>query len=82
MVDTDSQLITAVAVTARQRSGQPGGAGTGGTERGQTPACRLQEAMGDAAYGDGATRQTFARCGPQAGSPGARPARPEALSQG
>ena len=35
VVDTDSQLITAVAGTARQRSGQPGGAGTGGTERGQ-----------------------------------------------
>ena len=35
VVDTGSQLITAVEVIAGQRSGQPGGAGTGGGERGQ-----------------------------------------------
>ena len=35
VVDTESQLITRRGGTARQRSGQPGGAGTGGTERGQ-----------------------------------------------
>ena len=35
VVDTGSQLITAVAVLPRQRSRQPGGAGPGGGERSQ-----------------------------------------------
>ena len=35
VVDTDSQLITAVEVLPGNAPGQPGGAGTGGAERGQ-----------------------------------------------
>ena len=35
VVDTESQLITAVGRAARQRCRQSGGAGVGGTERGQ-----------------------------------------------
>ena len=42
VVDTDTQLITAVAVLAGKRSGQPGGVGVGGGERGPTPVCRCR----------------------------------------
>ena len=35
VVDTDTQLITALEVLPGKRSGQPGGAGTGGGERSQ-----------------------------------------------
>ena len=56
-VDTDSQLITAVDVL-------PGNApdNTGAMRwlnRGKNTACEVEETMGDCAYGDGATCQTF-----------------------
>ena len=81
VVDTDTQLITAVDGTARQRSGQPGGAGTGGTERGQHR-CAGAGGHGRRRLWGRSYQADLRRCGPQAGSPGARPARPEALSQG
>ena len=60
VVDTDTQLITAVEVLG-QRSGQPGGAGTGRTERGQ------HRCAGAGGHGRrrlwSATRQTFADAG-------------------
>ena len=62
VVDTDRQLITAVDSVAGQRCGQPGGVGIGAGERGQT-GVPVEEAMGDAAYGDGVIRQAFADAG-------------------
>ena len=57
MVDTDTQKLPGNA------SGQPGGAGTGGGERGQHR-CAGGGGLGDAAYGDGA-RGRPSPCGPQ-----------------
>ena len=62
VVDTDSQLITAVEVL-------PGNApdNLGALERVEQSEANtgvpVEEAMGDAAYGDGGTRQTFADAG-------------------
>ena len=59
VVDTDTQLITAVAVL-------PGNApdNLGALEQSEaSTGVPVEEAMGDAAYGDGATRQTFADAG-------------------
>ena len=81
VVDTDTQLITAVDGIARQRSGQPGGAGTGGTERGQHR-CTGGGGHGRRRLWGRSYQADLRRRGPQAGSPGAGPARPEALSQG
>ena len=79
VVDTDTQLITARGGTAGQRSGQPGGAGTGGTERGQHR-CTGAGGHGRRRLWRRSYQADLRRCGPQAGSPGAGPARPEALS--
>ena len=81
VVDTDTQLITAVDGVAGQRSGQPGGAGTGGTERGQHR-CAGGGGHGRRRLWGRSYQADLRRRGPQAGSPGAGPARPEALSQG
>ena len=59
VVDTDSQLITAVEVL-------PGNApdNLGAVEQSEAnTGVPVEEAMGDAAYGDGGTRQTFADAG-------------------
>ena len=79
VVDTDSQLITAVAVL-------PGNAPD---NLGALELVEQSEAWCTGAGGHGRRRlwgrsyqADLRRCGPQAGSPGARPARPEALSQG
>jgi transposase len=62
VIDTDSQLITAVEVL-------PGNAAdnTGALEMveqsEENTGCRVEESIGDCAYGDGATRQTFAEAG-------------------
>ena len=62
-MDTDTQLITAVAVLPGKRSGQPGGRWNWWKQSEANTGVPVQEAMGDAAYGDGATRQTFADVG-------------------
>ena len=75
VVDTDTQLITAVEVLPGNAPDNSGGAGTGGGERGQHRCagggghgrCRLRRRLYQAG---------LRRCGPQAGSPGARPPRP------
>ena len=62
VVDTDTQLITAVAVlpgNAPDNSGALELVEQSETNTGVT----VEEAMGDAAYGDGATRQAFADAG-------------------
>ena len=81
VVDTDSQLITAVAVLPRQRSGQPGGAGTGGAKRSQHRCaggrdhgrCRLRRRR----YQTGLRRR-----GPHSDCQGAGPPQPVSLSLG
>ena len=80
VVDTDTQLITAVEVlpgNAPDNSGALELVEQSETNTG-TP---VEEAMGDAAYGDGDTRQDFAVAGPYADSQGAGPPRPETLSE-
>ena len=81
VVDTDTQLITAVEVLPGNAPDNLGALELVEQSEANT-GVPVEEAMGDAAYGDGATRQTFADAGRTAGSPGAGPARPEALSQG
>lgn len=62
VVDTDSQLITAVEVL-------PGNAADNTRalemveQSEQNTGCRVEEAIGDCAYGDGATRQAFVEAG-------------------
>ena len=61
-VDTDSQLITAVEVL-------PGNAADNTRalemveQSEQNTGCRVEESIGDCAYGDGATRQAFVEAG-------------------
>ena len=62
VVDTDSQLITAVDVLPGQRSRQFGALELVEQSEVSTGSV-VEEAMGDAAYGDGGTRQTFAEAG-------------------
>ena len=82
VVDTDTQLITAVAVLPGNAPDNLGALELVEESEANT-GVPVQEAMGDAAYGDGVTRQAdLRRCGPQAGSPGAGTPRPAALSQG
>ena len=59
VVDTDSQLITAVAVLPGNAPDNLGALELVEQSEANT-GVPVQEAMGDAAYGDGATRQTFA----------------------
>ena len=62
VVDTDSQLITAVAVLPGNAPDNPGALEL--VEQSEAnPGVPVAEAMGDAAYGDGGTRQTFADAG-------------------
>ena len=62
VVDTDSQLITAVAVLPGNAPDNLGSLELVEQSEANT-GVPVQEAMGDAAYGDGATRQTFADVG-------------------
>ena len=59
VVDTDSQLITAVAVLPGNAPDNLGALELVEQSEANT-GVPVEEAMGDAAYGDGATRQTFA----------------------
>ena len=62
VVDTDSQLITAVEVLPGNAPDNLGALELVEQSEANT-GVPVQEAMGDAAYGDGATRQTFADAG-------------------
>ena len=62
MVDTDSQLITAVDVLPGNAPDNLGALELVEQSEASTGA-PVEEAMGDAAYGDGGTRQTFAEAG-------------------
>ena len=62
VVDTDTQLITAVAVLPGNAPDNLGALELVEQSEANT-GVPVQEAMGDAAYGDGATRQTFADVG-------------------
>ncbi len=62
VVDTDTQLITAVAVLPGNAPDNLGALELVEGSEANT-GVSVQEAMGDAAYGDGATRQTFADAG-------------------
>ena len=62
VVDTDTQLITAVAVLPGNAADNLGALELVEESEANT-GVPVQEAMGDAAYGDGATRQAFADAG-------------------
>ena len=62
VVDTDTQLITAVEVLPGNAPDNLGALGLVEESEANT-GVPVQEAMGDAAYGDGATRQDFADAG-------------------
>ena len=62
MVDTDSQLITAVEVLPGNAPDNLGALELVEQSEANT-GVPVEEAMGDAAYGDGGTRQTFADAG-------------------
>ena len=62
VVDTDTQLITAVAVLPGNAPDNLGALELVEESESNT-GVPVQEAMGDAAYGDGVTRQTFADAG-------------------
>ncbi len=62
VVDTDSQLITAVEVLPGNAPDNPGALELVEESEANT-GVPVQEAMGDAAYGGGAARQTFADAG-------------------
>ena len=81
VVDTDTQLITAVEVLPGNAADNLGALELVEDSEANT-GVPVEEAMGDAAYGDGGTRQAFADAGRKLGCPGARPPRPAALSQG
>jgi hypothetical protein len=61
-VDTDSQLITAVDVLPGNAPDNTGAMALVEQSEKNT-ACEVEETMGDCAYGDGATRQTFVNAG-------------------
>ena len=81
VVDTDSQLITAVDVLPGNAPDNLGALELVEQSEANT-GVPVEEAMGDAAYGDGDTRQALRRCGTPVGGQSAGTARPEALSQG
>ena len=61
-VDTDSQLVTAVGILSGNASDNTGALGL--VERSEeNTGIEVEETIGDAAYGDGATRQAFADAG-------------------
>ena len=62
VVDTDSQLITAVDVLPGNAPGNLGALELVEASEASTGS-EVEEAMGDAAYGDGGTRQTFTDAG-------------------
>ena len=64
VVDTDSQLITAVDVLPGNAPDNLGALELVEQSEASTDSV-VEEAMGDAAYGDGGTRQTFAEAGRQ-----------------
>ena len=64
VVDTDSQLITAVDVLPGNAPDNLGALELVEASEASTGSV-VEEAMGDAAYGDGGTRQTFAEAGRQ-----------------
>ena len=81
VVDTDSQLITAVEVLPGNAPDNLGALELVEQSEANT-GVPVEEAMGDAAYGDGDTRQTFADAGRRLVGQSAGKTRPEALSQG
>ena len=81
VVDTDSQLITAVDVLPGNAPDHLGALELVEQSEASTGSV-AEEAMGDAAYGDGGTRQTFAEAGRQLVARVPGPARAEALPQG
>ena len=81
VVDTDSQLITAVEVLPGNAPDNLGALELVEQSEANT-GVPVEEAMGDAAYGDGGTRQTFADAVRHPDSQGAGPPQPVSLSQG
>ena len=81
VVDTDYPADHRRGGVARQRSGQLGGAGDWWRQSEANTGVPVEEAMGDAAYGDGDTRQAFADAGTHPDCPGAGPPQPETLSE-
>ena len=81
VVDTDSQLMTAVDVLQGNAPDNLGALELVEQSEASTGSV-VQEAMGDAAYGDGGTRQTFADAGKAVGGQSAGPAQPAPFSQG
>ena len=80
VVDTDTQLITAVEVLPGNAPDNLGALELVEASEYNT-GVPVEEAMGDAAYGDGDTRQDFRRRGPHPDCPGAGPPKPETLSE-
>ena len=79
VVDTDTQLITAVEVLPGNAPDNPGALEL--VEQSETTTgVPVEEAMGDAAYGDGDTRQDFADAG-RTDCRGAGPPQPVSLSE-
>ena len=81
VVDTDSQLITAVDVLLGNAPDNLGALELVEQSEAITGSA-VEEAMGDAAYGDGGDPPDLRRGGTAVGGPSAGPARPETLSQG
>ena len=80
VVDTDSQLITAVDVLPGNAPDNLGALDLVEQSEAST-GVSVEEAMGDAAYGDGDTRQAFADAGRTPDSQGAGPPQSETLSK-
>ena len=80
VVDTDSQLITAVEVLPGNAPDNLGALELVEANESNT-GVPVEEAMGDAAYGDGDTRQDFADAGRHPDCQGAGPPQPETLSE-
>ena len=80
VVDTDSQLITAVEVLPGNAPDNLGALEL--VERSEAnTGVPVEEALGDAAYGDGDTRQAFADAGTHPDCPGAGAPQPQALPE-
>ena len=79
VVDTDSQLITAVEVLPGNAPDNLGALELVEQSEANT-GVPVEEAMGDAAYGDGDTRQAFADAGRTPDCPSAGPPQPVSLS--
>ena len=81
VVDSDSQLITAVEVLPGNAPDNLGALELVEQSEANT-GVPVEESMGDAAYGDGDTRQAFADAVRHPDSQGAGPPQPVSLSQG